>query len=112
MIQQCSSVEETCRDFNERINIENNEELTLGRKKESRCYLKAYSRHWFTTAKDFQQEMTNHMREFRRQIKLDTKLCDKIEEKYLPFGLESLVPESLKCQFQKTSKVNFTKTGL
>ena len=41
---------------------------------------------------------------YRRQMRLDKDFCEKIEEKYLPFGLDNLVPKSLDCEFKNKSK--------
>ena len=103
-IPQSYALRVSCRSQNDKINLQNDEQMTLGRKAESKCNLQTYSRHMSQIASDLQLEMYENINEFRNQIKLDIQLCKEIEEKYLPFGLEYLVPDSLKCKFDKIGK--------
>ena len=89
----------TCQEQVLQIAKENQEKLTLASKKEAKCNLIAYNKHWDKVEKAMQLEMTKLMAEFRKQIQLDRKLCYKIENRYLAFGLENMIPESLHCQF-------------
>ena len=98
------STNSTCQDEVFEIQKVNEEKLTLARKQEAKCNLVTYHKHWAEVEKLMQLEMNKLMKEFRKQIQLDRKLCYKIEEKYLPFGLESMVPESLHCQFNVKSE--------
>ena len=100
----------TCQEQVAQIKQENQEKLTLGRREQSKCNLFAFKKHWANTEKVLQQEIIKHMKEFRQQIRLDRKLCDKIEDKYLPFGLDYMVPDSLQCEFNiKGIYRNFTR---
>ena len=98
------STNSTCQDEVFEIQKVNEEKLTLARKQEAKCNLVTYHKHWAEVEKLMQLEMAKLMKEFRKQIQLDRKLCYKIEEKYLPFGLDSMVPESLHCQFNVKSE--------
>ena len=89
----------TCQEQILQITKENQEKLTHARKNETKCNLKAYLQHWEEVEQAMQLEMQTLMTEFRKEIQLDRKLCSKIEKKYLPFGLENMVPKSLECQF-------------
>ena len=35
------------------------------------------------------------LKQNRQNMKDDTQLCEKISEKYLPFGLEPMIPQNL-----------------
>ena len=103
-ISPMQSTNSTCQDEVFEIRKVNEEKLTLARKQEAKCNLLTYRKHWAQVEKLMQLEMTKLMKEFQKQIQLDRKLCYKIEEKYLPFGLDSMVPESLHCQFNVKSE--------
>ena len=103
-ISPMQSTNSTCQDEVFEIRKVNEEKLTLARKQEAKCNLLTYRKHWAQVEKLMQLEMAKLMKEFQKQIQLDRKLCYKIEEKYLPFGLDSMVPESLHCQFNVKSE--------
>ena len=99
LINSVSTLKTTCKERVAKIKKENHEKLTLGRKKQSKCNLLAFKEHWTETEKVMQQEIIKHLKNYRQQIRLDRKLCEKIEKKYLPFALDYMVPDSLQCDF-------------
>ena len=99
LINSISPLKTTCEERVAEIKKANHDKLTLARKKQSKCNLLAFKEHWTETEKVMQREIINHLENYRQQIRLDQKLCEKIEKKYLPFALDYMVPDSLQCEF-------------
>ena len=53
--------------------------------------------------KDLKLYVKTVMKQNRQNLKNDTQLCEKISEKYLPLGLEPMIPQNL-LQFCKEVK--------
>ena len=45
--------------------------------------------------KDLKRFVMTQMKKNRLNMKKDSQLCEKISEKYLPFGLETTIPQNL-----------------
>ena len=44
----------------------------------------------------------------KKMAKKSSELCQKAETKYIPFGLDDLIPDAWECEFD--SKYNLKKT--
>ena len=45
--------------------------------------------------KDLKRYVMSQKKKNRKNMKMDSQLCKKISEKYLPFGLERTIPKNL-----------------
>ena len=99
-----SCLDSTCHEKVSKIKKDNEDKMIAARKEESRCNLRSLNRQWIKIQNNRRREIKDLMNQFRSQVRLDQKLCEKIEKKYLPFGLKDMVPNSLKCQFNEKSK--------
>ena len=57
---------------------------------------------------DLKAAIFKSQRVYRKRLRKARKLCEKADEKYVPYGLTDLVPASWECEFP--SKSVFKKT--